>query len=240
LSLHLAKMQLHLAVLGRRGLAEPILDRGRGGAEAVITQAPIRLAQVQLCFARVPLRLPILCACGAMKLSNNKAEMQAIVEALLFILAQVEEDEPAFAMGFAIIIHSDSRYAVDLIKAGSRSCTNFLLRDFLHHMWRKVSQFFDIRIVWVRGHDKTVGNEEADKHAGDGAEVKDDTRERHRRPSDWGFHEFRRDFPHRFAQGQKMAFHLFQCENEGTAKGANPALDARKRKIAGRPNIGTK
>ena len=74
---------------------------------------------------------------GAMKLSNNTAEMQAIVEGLLFILAQVEEDEPAFAMGSAIIIHSDSRYAVDLIKAGSRSRTNFLLRDFLHHMWKK-------------------------------------------------------------------------------------------------------
>ena len=103
-----------------------------------------------------------------MKLSSNTAEMQAIVEALLFILAQVEEDEPAFAMGSAIIIHSDSRCAVGLIKAGSRSRTNFLLRDFLHHMWKKVSHFFDIRIVWVRGHDETFGNEKADKHAGEG------------------------------------------------------------------------
>ena len=77
---------------------------------------------------------------GAVRLSSNTAEMQAIAEALLFILAQVEEDEPAFAMGSAIIIHSDSRYAVDLIKAGSRSRTSFLLRDFLHHMWKKKGQ----------------------------------------------------------------------------------------------------
>ena len=107
-------------------------------------------------------------------------------------------------------------------------------------MWKKVSDFFDIRIVWVRGHDKTFGNEEADKHAGEGAEVKDDAGERHTRPSDWGFHEFRRDFPHHFAQEQKHAFRLFQCENEGEAKGENSALDAKKRNIAGRPNTGTK
>ncbi len=40
-----------------------------------------------------------------------------------------------------------------MINQGNRSSTNFLLRDFLHHMWKRVNEFFDIRIVWVRGHD---------------------------------------------------------------------------------------
>ena len=74
---------------------------------------------------------------GALKLSSNTAEMQAIVEALLYILAEVEKDEPQIPLHSGIITHSDSRYAVDLIKAGSRSRTSFLLRDFLLHMWKK-------------------------------------------------------------------------------------------------------
>ncbi len=61
--------------------------------------------------------------------------MQAIVEALLFILTQVEMDAPALPLGTAIIIHSDSRYAVNMINHGAKVHTNSLLSDFLHHTW---------------------------------------------------------------------------------------------------------
>ncbi len=122
----------------------------------------------------------------AMKLPKNTAEMQAIVESFLFILAQVEADAPIIPLGEAIVIHSDSRYAVDLVRHGTRSTTNFLLRDFLIHLWKKAKAFFIIRIVWVRGHDKDWGNEQADKHAGEGADIKDEDHVSMGRPSDFG------------------------------------------------------
>ena len=104
----------------------------------------------------------------------------------------------------------------------------------------KVRCFFDIHIVWVRGHDKTFGNEKADKHAGEGAEVKDEGRERQIRPNDWGFFEFRRDFPHHFAQAQTMAKQLFQREEGEGREEADPSMEAKKRKIVGRMDTGTK
>ena len=74
---------------------------------------------------------------GAAKLSNNNAEMRAIIEALLFLLAQVEERNPIRAAREPVVIHSDSRYAVDIIRCGTRTRTNGLLRDFMVHLWEK-------------------------------------------------------------------------------------------------------
>ena len=77
-------------------------------------------------------------------------------------------------------------------------------------MSKKANDFFNIRIVWVRSHDKDWGNQQADKHAGEGADIKDEDHASMRRPRDWRLSEFRRDFPHRFANSQNMALHLFQ------------------------------
>ena len=58
---------------------------------------------------------------GAEVLSNNTAEMQAVTETLLFLLAQVESDNPHVLAGEAVVIHSDSKYVIELITHGTRS-----------------------------------------------------------------------------------------------------------------------
>ena len=143
---------------------------------------------------------------GAAKLSNNNAEMQAIIEALLFLLAQVEEREQIIATREPVVIHSDSMYAVNIIRCGTRTKTNGLLRDFMVHLWEKVIITHDVRILWVRGHSKNWGNDMADKFAEEGADDAHDINnilENHGpwRPSDWGFDEFRKQLPEPFLQG---------------------------------------
>ena len=90
-------------------------------------------------------------------------------------MAQMEQDTPRITWGDAVVIHSDSRYVVDLIKHGSRSKTNVVMRGFLVHLWKKTAVAFDIHILWIRGHSMDVGNELADKHAGEGADEEEGT-----------------------------------------------------------------
>ncbi len=71
-------------------------------------------------------------------------------------------------------------------------------------MWKAANEFFGLRIVWIRGHARDIGNDLADKHAGEAAEDKRDSEARWR-PTDWGFTEFRRDHPIRFASGKTPA-----------------------------------
>ncbi len=83
-------------------------------------------------------------------------------------------------------------------------------RDFLIHLCKKAKSFYDIRILWVRGHSKDWGNQLADKYAGEGAEALDELHIGTARPSDWGFSEFRRDCPQHFAGSQGMAHLLLE------------------------------
>ena len=106
--------------------------------------------------------------------TNNTAEIQAIIEALFFVLAQLDEAEPLIRPREPIVIHSDSRYAVDIIRNGSRSTTNSAIRNIMIHLWKRTREAYDVRIEWVRGHSMNVGNELADKLAGEGAEEKVD------------------------------------------------------------------
>ena len=63
---------------------------------------------------------------------------------------------------------------------------------------------FDVHILWIRGHTKDLGNDTADKHAGEAADetIENDTRWR---PCDWGFFEFRRDYLIHFTNGKSTA-----------------------------------
>ena len=90
----------------------------------------------------------------------------------------------------------------------------------------------------VRGHDKIWGNEPADKHAGEGADIKDEDHIHVPRPYDWGFEEFRRGFPHRFACGQMMALRLFMRESGQGSSAPKPSLDATRREVDGMPSVG--
>ena len=125
------------------------------------------------------------------------------------MLAQVEQDHPRFVVGDPIVIHSDSRYVVDLTKHGSRSKTNVVMMDFLAHLWKKTAVAFDIHILWIRGHSMDVGNVLADKHAGEGADEEEGTEAWCWRPNDWGFSELRQDFPVHFTTGKTTARSIF-------------------------------
>ena len=126
---------------------------------------------------------------GAQRKTCSTAELQAIVEALLFLLAQLGVEEPLIRAKAPVLIHSDSRYAVDIIRYGTRSSTNSVIRNIRLHLWKRTQEAYDIRIVWVRGHSKDVGNDLADKLAGEGAEVGEDTNPMQWRPRDWGYSE---------------------------------------------------
>jgi ribonuclease HI len=152
---------------------------------------------------------------GAVRRTNNTAELQAIVELLLFLLAQLDSDAPILEAKAPFVTHSDSRYAVDIIRNGTRSSTNLLIRDFMVQLWKRTRDASDIRIAWVRGHTNDVGNEMADKLVGEGADEGVDPNLKHWRPWDWGFPEFRRNnYPKHFAAGNSEGMFVFKAEKK--------------------------
>ena len=78
------------------------------------------------------------------------------------------------------------------------------------HLWKRARVAYDGRIVWVGGHSKDVGNELAHKIAGEGAGNDKDACMGRWRPSDWGFFNFLRDFPLRFAAGSTAGCDKFK------------------------------
>ncbi len=71
---------------------------------------------------------------GARGKTNNTAEIQAVIETLFFLLAQLDEAEPLIKPKEPIVIHSDSRYAVDIIRNGARSTTSSVIRNIMTHL----------------------------------------------------------------------------------------------------------
>ena len=84
---------------------------------------------------------------GAVRKTNNTAEIQAVVEVLLFLLAQLDSSAPVIKAKSAVVIHSDSSYVVGIIRDGTRSSTNSLIRDFMTHLWKSTREAYNIRIV---------------------------------------------------------------------------------------------
>ena len=50
-----------------------------------------------------------------MRKINNTAEIQAVVEVLLFLLAQLDSTTPVIEAKASVVIHSDSSSVVDII-----------------------------------------------------------------------------------------------------------------------------
>ncbi len=84
---------------------------------------------------------------GASRLTNNTAELQAIVEALLILLPQVDAEIPIIGLMEPLVIRSDSRCAVGAIRNGTRVTSSFLLRDFMLRLWKRAREAYDVRIV---------------------------------------------------------------------------------------------
>ena len=93
--------------------------------------------------------------------SNNTAELQAILEALLLLPFL-----PAHTS--AITLHTDSKYAYDLllglaIPSANPQLANLLLATFTH-----ITSQMPVAVVKVKGHSGNLGNDRADSNAARG------------------------------------------------------------------------
>lgn len=102
---------------------------------------------------------------GFAKTTNNRMEMYAVIAALEDLQGNDEN----------VIVHSDSKYVVDMINNGhaQRWQKNGWMRDKKHmalnsDLWEKLLTLcleYDIQFVWVKGHNGHEINERVDQLA---------------------------------------------------------------------------
>ena len=83
--------------------------------------------------------------------TNSRMELEAIKQALLY-LDTTEHD---------IIIHSDSRYAIG-VSTWMNAKKNL---DIVSEIRNEIDRHNDVKFNWVKGHEKSHGNNLADKLA---------------------------------------------------------------------------
>ena len=116
-----------------------------------------------------------------------------------------------------IVIHSDSKYAVGIIRDGARTKKNEVMANIMVHLWKRTRIAYDLRIVWVRGHSDNVENQLADLIAAHGANEEINAGRWSWRPQDWGYAEFRRDYPANYVnQLSDRSFHHNADRNDQT------------------------
>jgi hypothetical protein len=128
-----------------------------------------------------------------------------------------------------IVIHTDSRYVEGIIH-GAQTKKNEVMADILVHLWKRTRLAYNIRIVWVRGHSNSVGNQLADRIAAHGANEAINAERWSWRPKDWGYGEFRRDYPANYVnQLSDRSFHHNANKNDQpkTTFIRNPKRDIR-------------
>ena len=99
-------------------------------------------------------------AIGITDISNNTAELQAVIEALDYILRNPPE--------IAYVVYVDSQYTLDLIASLSRPSTHLALVLKLQSLSRKVKLRQPISFRKVAAHTGVLGNERADMLAARG------------------------------------------------------------------------
>ena len=130
-------------------------------------------------------------------LTNNTAEMSAMIEIWWFLLT-IHAPHPncvntrrnvAIRTEDKVIIHPDSKYAMGIALGLFLPRENVLMAKLLRHLYGVVQKVFDISLRWTRGHDGDIGNLLADSLAHDGcaAEL---PRERDFMPLHWDAEEF--------------------------------------------------
>ena len=102
---------------------------------------------------------------------NNDTELHAILEALLLAFSLIVPLEIQ-----QIVICTDSQTAIDGLSDARRNvfknkkdATKDLLNRIISQEKHHVSIGVGVRLEWVKGHDKNVGNAFADKAAGYGS-----------------------------------------------------------------------
>ena len=116
---------------------------------------------------------------GATRLTNNAAEMSALIEVCWFLLA-IHAPHPscvnkrrhmAMRTGDKVIIHPDSKYAIGIAQGLFFPRENVLMAKLLRHLHGVVQRVFDVSLCWTKGHDGDLGNVLADTLANEGCAV---------------------------------------------------------------------
>ena len=134
---------------------------------------------------------------GATRLTNNTAEMSALIEVCWFLLA-IHAPHPncvnnrrhmAMRTGDKVFIHPDSKYAIGVVQGLFFPRENVLMAKLLRHLYGVVQRVFDVSLCWTKGHDGDLGNVLADTLANEGCAMEFPV-DRDFVPSDWNAEEF--------------------------------------------------
>ena len=134
---------------------------------------------------------------GATRLTNNTAEMSALIEVCWFLLT-IHTPHPSsvnrrrhvtMRTGDKVIIHPDSKYAMGIAQGLFFPRENVLMAKLLRHLYGVVQRVFDVSLSWTKGHDGDLGNMLADSLANEGC-VSELQNDRDFMPSEWDAEEF--------------------------------------------------
>ena len=89
---------------------------------------------------------------GAIGETNNRMEMQAVLEAMKSITDKT----------IPVEVYSDSNYVVETMNGHFVMKKN---RDLWRKLMRERQKFTNIRFIWVKGHDKNQHNNDVDRQA---------------------------------------------------------------------------
>lgn len=89
---------------------------------------------------------------GAIGETNNRMEMQAVLEAMKSITDKT----------IPVEVYSDSNYVVETMNGHFAMKKN---RDLWRKLMRERQKFTSIRFIWVKGHDKNQHNNDVDRQA---------------------------------------------------------------------------
>ena len=107
---------------------------------------------------------------GAVRLSNNVAELQAALECSLWLLGQLSSPAPLVPQGAFVLFTFDSQYVQKLILAQFQPRFNVVLVCALRAAWKACAGKFNmIDPAWIKSHTGHYGNEMADELAEAGA-----------------------------------------------------------------------
>lgn len=98
------------------------------------------------------------CAWLGPGVTNNQAELDAILQCVLKIKALKKAAQPVLPA----VIHSDSEWAVNSLSGVYRSTKN---RDYLDKIIRERDALVELKIQWIKGHAGNPYNEFVDQMA---------------------------------------------------------------------------
>ena len=100
---------------------------------------------------------------GATRVTNNKAEIQGVIEALFWLNTCVERE--TLHVNNDVLNTVDSLYVKGLIEEKFVARENRVFATLLRHMWKVTWESVRLHIRWIRGHSGDVANSIADRLA---------------------------------------------------------------------------